>query len=235
MGRLSLEERVWKKIDKTENHWLWLGVFSSRGQPVYNGSPAIRIVWGIIRGNLESRLYNKCDNSSCVNPEHFSPVNKYETTEEYRKILLERKKDFYYKNVYQLRELSKNRMAEIRRTDSEYGRDRRKASLAANPRYDEMGKLRGYGLTLDDYDAMLEQQGGLCAICGKPETGTLNGYPKKLAVDHHPRGTKRDVRGLLCASCNGGLGVFSDNTSLMWKAIQYVMKNNIKFYNKEII
>jgi hypothetical protein len=50
------------------------------------------------------------------------------------------------------------------------------------------------GLTLDDYNRLLEAQGGVCAICGgKPKT-------RRLHVDHdHKSGT---VRGLLCFTCN---------------------------------
>lgn len=54
-----------------------------------------------------------------------------------------------------------------------------------------------YGLTLEDYECMLADQGGACAICGAP--------PKRnrLHVDHdHKTGV---VRGLLCARCNSSL------------------------------
>lgn len=57
-----------------------------------------------------------------------------------------------------------------------------------------------YGITLEDYNQMLDTQNGVCAICGKP--------PKKnrLAVDHNHITGK--VRGLLCATCNKVLGLF---------------------------
>ncbi len=58
---------------------------------------------------------------------------------------------------------------------------------------------RDYGLSVDRYNAMLEFQGGDCAICGKPMTGRKN-------VDHdHITGK---VRGLLCSGCNLRLGLF---------------------------
>jgi hypothetical protein len=57
-----------------------------------------------------------------------------------------------------------------------------------------------YGLTLAAYRAMEEGQKGLCAMCGKPPTG---GH-KKLYVDHDHKTGK--IRGLLCSSCNCGLG-----------------------------
>lgn len=73
--------------------------------------------------------------------------------------------------------------------------------------------LRKYGITLEQYDILLEEQGGVCALCGQPETAfeatTREGIQpklKRLAVDHdHDTG---EVRGLLCLLCNTRLGYF---------------------------
>lgn len=62
-------------------------------------------------------------------------------------------------------------------------------------------QLSRYGLTEDEYDAMLTAQDGGCAMCGNAcQTG------RQLAVDHdHASGR---VRGLLCVKCNQALGVY---------------------------
>jgi hypothetical protein len=74
--------------------------------------------------------------------------------------------------------------------------------------------LRRYGLTPEEYDLMLVLQDGLCAICHRPPTDI------KLAVDHdHETGT---VRGLLCPSCNNGLGRFRDDPALLTRAADYL-------------
>lgn len=53
---------------------------------------------------------------------------------------------------------------------------------------------RKYGITLDQYEAMFEAQGGVCAMCGRPPG------KRQLDVDHsHQTG---EVRGLLCPYCN---------------------------------
>jgi hypothetical protein len=63
-------------------------------------------------------------------------------------------------------------------------------------------------------DAMLESQGGKCAICGATE-----GY-NFPAVDHcHSTGK---IRGILCDRCNRGLGFFKDNVAILRAAADYL-------------
>lgn len=78
-----------------------------------------------------------------------------------------------------------------------------------------------YGLTREQYQAMHDEQQGLCLICGQPETTYGKGKLRKLAVDHAHDETHR-VRGLLCSTCNNGLGCFKDNHELLLKAIEYL-------------
>lgn len=86
---------------------------------------------------------------------------------------------------------------------------------------DRKTRLRiNYNLTIEQDGAMLEKQSGVCAICSKPETKTVNGNIVPLAVDHdHNTGV---VRGLLCDSCNVGLGRFKDDPALLKAAIAYL-------------
>ena len=72
--------------------------------------------------------------------------------------------------------------------------------------------LRPYGLTVQDYDTMYENQKGLCLICEKPF--------EVLCVDHCH--TTNKVRGLLCTSCNIGLGHLKDDTRILQQAIKYL-------------
>jgi hypothetical protein len=74
---------------------------------------------------------------------------------------------------------------------------------------------RAFGITADQYDAMLEYQGGVCAIC-KRECKTN----RRLSVDHCH--TTSEVRGLLCGNCNTGLGGLQDSPLLLQTAIQYL-------------
>ena len=74
---------------------------------------------------------------------------------------------------------------------------------------------RKYGLTLDGYNAIYTEQGGVCAICGKPPIPE-----QKLHVDHNH--ATKVVRGLLCHACNKGLGLFKDNAEILEAASMYL-------------
>jgi hypothetical protein len=77
-----------------------------------------------------------------------------------------------------------------------------------------------YKMTVADYDAMLRDQGGACAICRRPETAKQIGRTQFLSVDHdHETGA---VRGLLCAHCNKALGHFRDSPGLLRYAAEYL-------------
>lgn len=81
--------------------------------------------------------------------------------------------------------------------------------------------LKTYGITLQEYETLLEAQGGVCAICGK-ECVTF----ENLAVDHdHATGA---VRGLLCNNCNHGIGKFKDDPALLKAAADYVLRTTTK-------
>lgn len=81
---------------------------------------------------------------------------------------------------------------------------------------------RNFGISIEQYNEMLEAQEGVCFICGNPEDSKRH-ENQKLAVDHcHSTGK---IRGLLCNRCNRGLGYFRDNPDLLAKAFSYVMKH----------
>jgi hypothetical protein len=74
---------------------------------------------------------------------------------------------------------------------------------------------RLYGITPEDYDRMLVEQGGTCALCDrKPREG------RRLAVDHcHSTGR---VRGLLCDIHNRAIGYLGDNEIGLQRALDYI-------------
>ena len=85
------------------------------------------------------------------------------------------------------------------------------------------GKLRGrVGIGLAAYHELFTVQGGVCAICGRPETAksTNGGLRRFLTVDHdHATG---EIRGLLCSACNTGIGQLGDDPDRLHAAIAYL-------------
>lgn len=72
-------------------------------------------------------------------------------------------------------------------------------------------------MSFEAFVEMKERQKNLCAICGNKCTSGRN-----LAIDHcHKRNI---VRGLLCGSCNLGIGKFKDDVSLLKQAIEYIKR-----------
>lgn len=78
-----------------------------------------------------------------------------------------------------------------------------------------------YGITLDEYNRLLTQQGGVCAICQESETSVKkNGEIASLCIDHcHTTGK---VRGLLCRMCNSALGKFKESLVILDRAKSYL-------------
>lgn len=105
-------------------------------------------------------------------------------------------------------------------TEAEYQREYRKRNPDAVRGY---RLKRQYGITVADYNRMFEKQGGVCAICKKPESARGNhGTARELAVDHcHDTGK---VRGLLCTGCNTAIGKLRVSDDTLRNASAYLRK-----------
>lgn len=107
---------------------------------------------------------------------------------------------------------------------------RREAVAAARTAYIERNRpahrarrLAKYGITLEEYDARYDAQNGKCLICGSDRLRIGDGKPSGrdvLCVDHHHG--SGEVRGLLCSSCNLGLGCLGEDIARLEAAIQYL-------------
>ena len=107
-----------------------------------------------------------------------------------------------------------------------YLKNRDKKLAQGKIRYEKTKELkkwqtieRKYKITKEDFNNMLESQGGKCAICGDENINqwTLN-------IDHCHKTGK--IRGILCNLCNTALGSFKEDISLIKNAINYLNKHS---------
>jgi hypothetical protein len=114
-------------------------------------------------------------------------------------------RDVEKKKAYQANWYQKNRERLLEKSKATPSHVRRNRMLRSN-----------YGMTLEDYERMYEEQGGICPIC-------LNHFDK-LYVDHnHQTG---QVRGLLCSQCNTAIGKLRESKENLQRAIEYLEKYN---------
>ena len=127
------------------------------------------------------------------NPVKVKAVNeRYYSAE--RLAILAQKRDYYLANREEIRQKTANHYLSVRDDPAFKLKSR------------ERGLRQHFGLSLADFDALAEKQGGVCAICGQKPSGKL-----PLTVDHdHLTGR---IRGLLCRPCNSFLGRIGDSSA----------------------
>ena len=124
----------------------------------------------------------------------------------------ERKRHYYLKNKEYI--LARNRKWVLN--------NREKANKIAsnwrkkNPDKDLNIQLKHkFGITLEIFKKIKVKQKNKCAICKKK---------KKLVVDHNHKSKK--VRGLLCFTCNSGIGMLKDSIDILKSSIKYLRRTN---------
>lgn len=87
--------------------------------------------------------------------------------------------------------------------------------------YRRKWQITKYGLTVEQYEAMLMLQGGVCAICANPDP-----YSDVLSIDHDEQTNK--VRGLLCGNCNRAIGLLKHQEVRLAAALAYLRRHNAR-------
>lgn len=112
--------------------------------------------------------------------------------------------------------------AEANRRSREF---RQRGGEAQKAKEREYALKRKYGIDLERFASILFNQGGCCAICGCTESNGRNWH-----VDHDHACCPDSLTcgncicGILCASCNIGIGKFNDDAALAISAAKYLAK-----------
>ena len=133
---------------------------------------------------------------------------------------LTRQQRYYLKHQERLVQEARDKRA----TDPEKHKGYVRKWKAKNPERERVRNLAQFGMTIKDYDAMHEAQGGVCAICNQPETSNRGGRVYRLAVDHDHNTGK--VRGLLCFKCNSAMGSFEKRNVPLENVIRFLEGKN---------
>jgi hypothetical protein len=98
--------------------------------------------------------------------------------------------------------------------------DRYEKHKKVQAKKDHAHTLRAYGLNPDDFDLMLTDQLGCCAVCNDQLTGKTRGDRRRPSVDHH-HGTGK-VRALLCVGCNLMIGYALERPEVLEAGSKYL-------------
>jgi len=155
------------------------------------------------------KAYNEKNKEAIAAYEKAYREENKESIAAYKKAYYQKNKEYLNKRRRMYNKANKEYVASLRREVN------KKHYEANRDYYAELNLIRKYGITLEDKERMLNDQGNNCKICCQDFSADVN-----PVVDHcHASGV---VRGLLCNRCNVGLGMFQDNPLELVKAIEYL-------------
>jgi Autographiviridae endonuclease VII len=81
-----------------------------------------------------------------------------------------------------------------------------------------------FGISVEEFSAVLQRQRDACAICGREVVVAPagRGARNSACIDHNHSTGK--VRGILCQSCNTAIGLFGDDPAVLFRAAQYLQE-----------
>lgn len=143
-----------------------------------------------------------CTNKNCdqINPQ---PFGSFYTTKG--------KPSCWCKVCFRKNVNARNKTERVRRSETS-----RKWHAGNKERVKNRKLFERYGISSEKYEELLTAQSRKCAICGKDQSV----LKQMLNVDHCHKTGK--IRGLLCNTCNRGIGLLCDNAELCKKAFVYL-------------
>jgi len=135
----------------------------------------------------------------------------YRESEEVRRKKLERDRQWreQHPNLRSyMNDAARRHYRRHREQKQEQGRQKYRSNPERGRRQALLRVYKKYGISEIDFEKLLQQQAGVCALCLQPERRNVRGRVTRLAVDHcHQTGR---VRGLLCSHCNSKLTMFEE-------------------------
>ncbi len=119
--------------------------------------------------------------------------------------------------------------ASVAEYQKEYGKQyREREGVQESNRVRNLWK--NYRMTADEFNELWASQDGKCAIC-EIDLAPKGRTPNSVAVDHnHENGA---VRGLLCRTCNVGIGYLNDDPDLLIAAAEYLISRGFYAYTTD--
>lgn len=125
------------------------------------------------------------------------------------------------RNPEKARELGRKHYAANRdKRNEQTKRSRKKHKEKWDAYMREYSLKKKFGITQAQFDRMLAEQNGTCALCDSTSSGKQNGRARRLAVDHNH--TTRQLRGLLCTQCNAAIERLETVQDWHEKALRYL-------------
>jgi hypothetical protein len=137
---------------------------------------------------------------------------EYTSSEEYKK----RKREYANKRYHIVRE----KMLAVQR---EYYAKNRKGEIGRDYRRNKDYK-RNYGITLDEFNCMLEKQNGLCSCCGVKMVFRDKVDCTFPCLDHNHKTGK--IRAIICSACNLTIGISKESVDRLRACIKYLCSHN---------
>ena len=174
---------------------------------------------------MDKYYCNKCG-CKLIPGENWLPGNQKQHHCICRDCIRQHDKQYREKHKEEIRQYSKQYREKHKRKIRQYRKEHKKEEKQYNKEYKEKHKEelkyhsieRIYGLSPEEYDAMLKAQHNRCAICRKPFVDAQHTH-----IDHdHATGK---VRGILCSNCNHMLGMAHDNPKILQEGIDYLKRS----------
>lgn len=169
---------------------------------------------------MEYKKCSKCGKEKSINQFGFSRPNVHRVNckkcqNEYGKEYRKKNPDF----VKKVAENHKEYLKEYRQVKKKERNEYLKEWYRKNPEKKRAQKYRNrYGIDIEDYEKILKEQNGVCAICGGTDLGRKSA--KYFVIDHCHETNK--IRGLLCHKCNMILGLCNDNPDILLNSVIYL-------------